>query len=192
MEAFAMKLPKIGAFSFGVCTCGEEAGMAMKQFSKHYPLDSSYSLVMPNNYIVGTDTDDEATIHAKINAARKELQKISGEISQRKKVYRVEEGSLAGLKSSLVNFGFNRFARSTKSFYATSLCNACGLCAKNCPAHTLRWSITFQAGEPGAISACDASTNVQSRPSSTAKVPKADAATPSRITCLRTNNSSKW
>ena len=137
MEAFAMKLPKTGAFSFGVCTCGEEAGMAMKQFSKRYPLDSSYSLVMPNNYIVGTDTDDEATIHAKINAAKKELQKISGELLQRKKVYRVEEGSLAGLKSSLVNFGFNRFARSTKSFYATSLCNACGLCVKNCPAHTI-------------------------------------------------------
>ena len=57
MEAFAMKLPKTGAFSFGVCTCGEEAGMAMKQFSKCYPLDSSYSLVMPNNYIVGTDTE---------------------------------------------------------------------------------------------------------------------------------------
>ena len=65
MEAFAMKLPKTGVFAFGVCTCGEEAGMAMKQFSKRYPLDSSsYSLVMPNNYIVGTDTDDEASDHS--------------------------------------------------------------------------------------------------------------------------------
>lgn len=76
MEAFAMKLPKIGVFSFGVCTCGEEAGMAMKQFSKCYPLDSSYSLVMPNNYIVGTDTDDEATIHAKITLPEKNCRRF--------------------------------------------------------------------------------------------------------------------
>lgn len=30
METFAMKLPKTGVFAFGVCTCGEEAGIAMK------------------------------------------------------------------------------------------------------------------------------------------------------------------
>lgn len=137
MENFVKSLPKGKAFAFGVCTCGSEAGMAMKHFSKTYPLNSSYSLVMPNNYIVGSDTDSEQTIHAKLDAARKELQRMAGEISQQKQVYRVEEGSLAGLKSSLVNFGFNRFARTTKSFYVTDACNGCGLCAKNCPASTI-------------------------------------------------------
>ena len=66
MENFVKSLPKGKAFAFGVCTCGSEAGMAMKHFSKTYPLNSSYSLVMPNNYIVGSDTDSEQTIRAKL------------------------------------------------------------------------------------------------------------------------------
>ena len=88
----------------------------MKQFSKHYPLDNGYESAMPNNYIVGTDTDDEATIHAENQCCQKRIARFPGEILQRK-VYR-EEGSLAGLKSSLVNFDLtdlpaaqNRFMR---------------------------------------------------------------------------------
>ena len=66
------------------------------------------------------------------------------ELRKNKPVSRVHEGALAGLKSGLANFGFNRFARSTKSFYATDACNGCGLCAQNCPAHT----ITLTNGKP--------------------------------------------
>lgn len=137
MVAFAKKLVKPQAFTFGVCTCGAEAGLAMKYFSRIYPLNSSYSLVMPNNYILGSDTDDAETIRIKISAAREELQRISHEILQQKSVYRVQEGPFAGFKSNLANFGFNKFARNTKPFYATSACNGCGLCVQNCPASTI-------------------------------------------------------
>ena len=61
-QTLRKKLPKTQAFTFGVCTCGEDAGHAMKRFSRLYPLSSSYSLVMPNNYIVGSDTDGEDEI----------------------------------------------------------------------------------------------------------------------------------
>lgn len=37
MAEFAKKLPQPQAFTFGVCTCGADAGLAMKQFSKVYP-----------------------------------------------------------------------------------------------------------------------------------------------------------
>lgn len=137
MLHFAASLEKTDAFTFGVCTCGSEAGLAMKKLSRLYPLNSSYSLVMPNNYIIGADVDDEQTVQRKISAARQEIQALSGEVLQRKNVYRVNEGSFAGLKSGFVNFGFNRFARSTKAFYASDACNGCGLCAKNCPAATI-------------------------------------------------------
>lgn len=137
MAEFAKKLPKIQAFTFGVCTCGGDAGLAMKQFSRVYPLNSSYSLVMPNNYIIGSDTDDEGKIRQKIAAARAELERISGEIQRQEKAYRVHEGAMAGLKSGLVNFGFNRFARSAKPFFAEDNCDGCGLCAANCPAHAI-------------------------------------------------------
>ena len=137
MLAFAKTLGKTDAFTFAVCTCGAEVGYAMKKLARVCPLDSSYSLVMPNNYILGEDVDDPQTARRKIDAAGQAIQSIAQEILQRKPVYRVEEGSLAGLKSGLVHFGFNRFARSTKDFYATDACNGCGLCAQDCPAATI-------------------------------------------------------
>lgn len=144
VAAFAKKLKKARAFAFGVCTCGSDAGLTMKRFSKCYPLDSGYSLVMPNNYIIGSDTDDKEEILRKITAAWEELQRMSREILQRERVYRVHEGSLASIKSGVVNFGFNKFARSAKPFLATDDCNGCGLCARNCPAA----AISLRDGKP--------------------------------------------
>lgn len=150
MTDFMKKLPKTQAFTFGLCTCGGDAGHTMKRFSRLYPLSSSYSLLMPNNYILGSDTDDKDEILHKINAARAELERISGEIRRQEKVYRVHEGTMAGLKSSLVNFGFNKCARSTKPFWAEDSCNGCGQCAASCPAHT----ITLKDGKPQWASRC--------------------------------------
>lgn len=142
--AFIQGLDKTEAFTFAVCTCGAEAGHAMKKLAELYPISSSYSLVMPNNYIIGADVDDKETARQKIQAASEAIQKMAQEITQRKKVYRVKEGAFAGLKSNFVNIGFNKFARSTKGFYATDACNGCGLCANHCPAAT----ITLVNGSP--------------------------------------------
>ena len=129
--------PEGKTFTFAVATCGEEAGYALKNFSKIIPLKSSYSLVMPNNYVVGSDLEDEETVVSMLKQAQKDISLMAEELIAKKEVYRVHEGSGAGLKSRLVNFGFNKFARSTKSFYTTDACTGCGLCAKNCPARTI-------------------------------------------------------
>ena len=92
MAEFAKKLPWPHGFTFGLCTCGADAGHAMKRFAKLYPLHSSYSLVMPNNYIIGSDTDEESEIRRKLTAAWAELERISGEIRRQEKVYQVHEG----------------------------------------------------------------------------------------------------
>ena len=144
MVDFAKKLPQPPVFTFGVCTCGGDAGLTMKQFSKWYSLSSSYSLVMPNNYIIGSDTDDKGVILQKITAARVELEQIAQEIRRQEQVYRVHEGGLAGVKSHLANLGFNKFARSAKPFFTEDSCNGCGLCARNCPAH----AISLRDGKP--------------------------------------------
>lgn len=75
---------------------------------------------------------------------RAALTEMAREITARQPVYRVREGTLPGLKSGPVHFGFNRFARSTKPFYTTDACDGCGLCARDCPAGTIR----LEGGRP--------------------------------------------
>lgn len=145
IEIFAKKLEKVKTFTFGICTCGADAGIALKKLSEIYHLDSSYSIIMPSNYIIGEDLEDEDIILKKIKNAKKEIEKISNEIIQRKKVYRVNEGKIPTFKTNVINKGFNRFARTTKPFYVKEeYCNSCGLCAKSCPAST----ITLINGKP--------------------------------------------
>ena len=142
---FVKKLKKSKAFTYGICTCGANAGIALKRLSKIYHLDSSYSITMPSNYIIGEDIEDKTIILNKIEMARKELDIISNEIMQRKKVYHVNEGTFPILKSIIINKGFNNFARTTNPFYVNEeKCNGCGLCARNCPAST----ITLTDGKP--------------------------------------------
>lgn len=74
----------------------------------------------------------------KIENAKKEIDVISNEIIQTKKVYSVNEGKTPVLKSTFINKGFNKFARTTKPFYVDKeKCNGCGLCAKLCLAETI-------------------------------------------------------
>lgn len=134
MTNFASKLARPQAFAFGVCTCGSEAGLTMKRFAKEYPLDSSYSLVMPNNYIIGSDTDSDAVIQEKIASVRKALQQIAQEILHRQRVDRVHEGTLAGMKSGWPTLGSTDLPGLSKPFFVTDRCNGCGTCARNCPA----------------------------------------------------------
>lgn len=145
MYMFAKKLKKSEAFTFGVCTCGADAGIALKKLSKIYRLDSSYSIIMPSNYIIGEDLEKEDIILKKLEIAKKEIEIISNEIIKRKRVYRVNEGKFKTVKSTVVNKGFNKFARTTAPFYVKKeVCNGCGLCSKICPALT----ITLIDGKP--------------------------------------------
>lgn len=138
MTVFIKKLQPTKAYTFAICTCGSEAGFALKKLSKTYHLDSSYSIIMPSNYIIGEDIENESVILGKIENAKKELDIISNEIMKKQKVYRVKEGKFATLKSNLVNKGFNKFARTTEPFFVDKeKCNSCGLCSKICPASTI-------------------------------------------------------
>lgn len=137
MLNFVKRLEKINAFVFGICTCGEDAGLTLKKLSRIYKLDSAYSLIMPSNYIIGADVEDTQTILSKIKNAEVQLHSICEEIIQRKKEYCVNEGKVAWLKSNLINWGFNKFARTTKPFYVTDQCTGCGQCARRCPASAI-------------------------------------------------------
>lgn len=92
---------------------------------------------MPNNYIVGSDIENQDAICKKIADTKIECHRIASEIWQAKKVYRVNEGTFTLLKTTLACMAFNKFARTTKPFYATEKCNGCGLCTNNCPTSTI-------------------------------------------------------
>lgn len=106
MINFIKRLPKINCFSYGLCTCGADAGLAFKNLIGIYGINSSYSVTMPNNYILGSDTESIEVIKHKIMQASKTLIVIAKEINSRLAVYRVNEGKLASLKTNLANWGF--------------------------------------------------------------------------------------
>ncbi|MEG2204275.1 MAG: EFR1 family ferrodoxin [Oscillospiraceae bacterium] len=135
---FVRGLPTGGAYTFAVCTCGEACGNALKLLSKRLPLDSAFSLVMPNNYLVGSEVDSAEQAAQKIAAARQRIPAICEKIKARERCVEAEPGKLAFLKSAIASRAFNAVARQTKPFRAGDGCIGCGLCAANCPARTIR------------------------------------------------------
>ena len=133
-----------GAYTYAVCTCGDEAGSAMKRFKRDLPYRSAWSFAMPNNYIPGFDVDSEALAQQKISAARERLGLVAEQILAGKTVYDVCAGTAAGLKTALIRPMFNTFARRTKPFYATNACNGCKICERGCPVG----AIAMQQGKP--------------------------------------------
>lgn len=89
---FAKGLQGEAAFRYGVCTCGENAGNAMELLHKDFPMDSAYSLVMPNNYVLGSQLESDAIVREKLRRAKERLPEIAGEIRARKPCWQVEKG----------------------------------------------------------------------------------------------------
>ena len=69
------------------------------------------------SYICMGNTRTNDYILKKIEMANYKIEKISTEIMQRQKVYQVNEGKFPVLKSTLLNKGFNKFARATTPFH---------------------------------------------------------------------------
>ena len=133
-----------GAFAYAVCTCGDEAGKAMKRLHQSYAYQSAWSVAMPNNYIIGYDVDSPALEEKKIDAASGKLDTIAQAVLSHTIVYDVHEGAGASAKTALIRPMFNAFARATKHFCVDEGCNSCGLCARSCPIG----AIAMEGGKP--------------------------------------------
>ncbi len=91
-----------------------------------------------NSKWIAEDVESDKVIVSKIANAQEKLKIIADQIISKQAVVDVNRGNLPWIKSNLANLGFNKFARSTKSFYVTEKCTSCRQCAKDCPANSIR------------------------------------------------------
>lgn len=135
-----------------VCTCGDEAGTAMKSISRNLEsirgrgADALFSLIMPNTYVMlpGFDIDSREVEEAKLKAAPARLRDIALQIKERKEgVYDVTQGSLPSLRSAIFPI-FEKWGVNTRWWKVSEACIGCGKCAARCPAA----NITMKEGRP--------------------------------------------
>lgn len=129
-------------YVFSLATCGDEEGKTTAVLQKALArsglhLDSAFTLIMPNNYVVAFDVDTKELEQKKLRNAEQRLREINTVLSARDKTMQLYQGRLAGLKTYLINLLFNTFGKDTRHFSATDACISCGLCERICPVHTI-------------------------------------------------------
>ncbi|WKY48045.1 EFR1 family ferrodoxin [Eubacteriaceae bacterium ES3] len=130
-------------YVFAVINCGGSEGKTTSILKKALEkkgmeLNSSFTLQMPSNYIIGSDVESQEEASKKLQAAAQKLIEIGEVVKNYKKgFFHTLPGNMPGMKSKLAGSMFNQFARSTGKFYANDECNQCGLCVKICPLHTI-------------------------------------------------------
>ncbi len=130
-------------YLFLMSTCGSEEGNASKILEKalakkSLSITSAFSIVMPNNYVVGSNVYSKEKEEEILKQAKQKLTEINDVLTNRKReVFLMKRGRLPGLKTKLIYPMFNNFARTTSKFYANDNCTSCGLCEDICPIHTI-------------------------------------------------------
>lgn len=142
-----------GRHVWAVCTCGDEAGIAMRLFSRQLRgirgsgADALFSLIMPNDYVLlpGFDVDSPEVAAAKLREAPARLAAIAERINARETgVSDVHEGSFPALRTRLVFPLFRRWGVNPRRWKASAACVGCGRCVAACPSR----NIVLEEGRP--------------------------------------------
>lgn len=137
-------------YVYAICTCGSSVGKAISFLEsalhkKGLPLDSGFSVVMPDNYVVLFPLDSPQNQLKKLYHADEVIQLILRAVKLEKRhFFRVKKGKGANVKSHVIHPLFRLAATKTEPFYSTENCIGCGLCEKVCTAHC----ISLQDGIP--------------------------------------------
>jgi ferredoxin len=141
-----------GNYVFSVATCGGSIGNSMKVIKaclnkQDIQLNSGYSIVMPNNFILMGNVDSKAKESDKLSRADKTLKQITQSIGRRAAgEFKLDKGFLPWLLTGVMNPMFNKKAVDTTKFYAMDQCTGCGTCEQVCNCHNITVSTKPQWG----------------------------------------------
>lgn len=130
-------------FVYAVATCGKNAGNSMKLVNKHLvskglKLNSAYTVVMPNNYIIIGDVYDKPKKEKILSDAKLLIPSIAKDVKERKSdIFRVEKGPLPFILTGLINRGFKSSHNKASKFHSTDACTGCKVCQNVCPCHNI-------------------------------------------------------
>ncbi len=144
VKRFASKAKNsLGSYVYCVITCGANTGSADKMLEKALgrKLDYSFSLRMPDNYVIMYDPCEKEKAQKFLRHADKELDTVGDDIVRGV----CKKGGIGGgvINSFFVSKLYDPF-RSTKKFFADDKCTSCGFCAKICPEE----AIVIENGKP--------------------------------------------
>lgn len=135
VERFLKRLARRSRPIYLVVTCGDNVGRAIEKLK--LPLVGAYSVIMPNNYVIGMDIDSKELQAKKLAQAKPVIAAIARDISAGIGREDYEKGRWAWHFGSAAGRLFRRLARSTRYFRAESTCILCERCVKNCPSQAI-------------------------------------------------------
>jgi ferredoxin len=133
----------LGNYIFAVITCGgsigNTAGVIAKILDKKgYTLNSAFSLMMPNNYMIMGDVDKKEDVKVKLSSADRRISHINEIVKKRTgSIFELEKGPLPGLLTKIINPMFINHATRPEKFYADDNCTGCGVCASVCSCNNI-------------------------------------------------------
>ena len=144
-------------YLYFACTCGDNCGLTEKVFrkaveEKGWSLSACFSVQMPETYIgmAGFKLDTPENAKLKIDRANDLLKRNITRLINKEHFSEMVVGSLAWLKTYLVNPGFNRSATDDSKYHVTEACIHCGKCVEACPLK----NITLEEGRPKWLGHC--------------------------------------
>lgn len=138
-------------YLYFACTCGDECGHTEKIFrkaveAKGWSLSACFSMKMPETYIgmPGFKLDSDEKAKQKIAETDATLTRNLPRLLNKEQLTDMTLGSVAWLKSYVINGSFNKFAINDKKYLSTDKCIGCGKCVNVCPLQ----NITLEDGRP--------------------------------------------
>jgi len=152
---YAWKLPRIfssfiesGSFkgsdaAYFVMTCGDDIGNAGQYIrelctKKGLNFKGVSALVMPENYLAVYDVTEKTEAKLLISKADGTLKTVSDYIAGGQDLPKEKIGLPDRLKSGFINRNFYALVVSSKGFYVTDKCVACGKCEELCPLNNIK------------------------------------------------------